>query len=888
MSCQTRLADFYQGATFSLPLISESAETGKRLDIAGYLFVTTLKSAVALPDSDAAWQVSRQVPSDAPVYEDVLTVPPIVTASLAPGDYFIDVIRVAPDGTLDVILEQPICCLDHATDGLPGVDPDAPLAPTYKSLADLIDDEFGPYVNDIEGKVAQAESAAQQADGSAQEALAAAVAAISAEAAGDASAEQAGAAASTATEAAAVTVDARDTAVLASTQSQEAAVDSIAAAGTSTTQSGLAQAAAVQTQAALTATVAQAEIAAMSSVTAQAASRSYDTEPIGRAATTDGQYFLKRVSNIEYELWRRDSSAASTRFLPNIILGLNLNVSNLGGYGPTLIPVMYGVPDVNGQLPFAILNNGKSLIDLDPSSRAYKWVQALVAANAPSSVTDNAVSFGGAIGSPIPLSRTLEAHVDSLGRLAYGVGADGAFLIGKYDANLAAAVLATGFPSAYVVQGPGSQLLSYSAGSSAIVTSEGNNTSPAPVGAQKTAFLSDRYRGQLAPYVMNNDGSNQRRMLSAPSLEGVGYTGQSNVVGFGTSAATIAPPYPVNALQLSGSGPVRSGTNNIGGSETLVSLRETTVETSATGFAAALLATELAQRNRLVQVVFGHGLNGTPYAGLAKGTATYNDVIAQVTRIKALKPSFIVRAMNVVHGENDYNNASYDANVTQWQSDYETDIKAVTGQAESVMFLISQRASIRYYSPTSFNTDQSALKQLAVSLANPKVALVVSQYIFAFQADNLHLSALSQRRMGEYFAKAYRRVVIEGRDIKFAPKTVTVIGSSVVIDFDAMFSLQFSTLYCTDPGNLGFTYSDSASQTITGVTLTGPKQVTVTLSGAPAASAILDYAYNNGTADKSGPTEGARGLLCDTDPTLSIYDSAPLFNPCPIFKLNIN
>lgn len=83
---------------------------------------------------------------------------------------------------------------------------------------------------------------------------------------------------------------------------------------------GAAQIAAVQTQAAVTAARAQAENATTSAAAALAASRTYGSEPIGRAASTDGQYFLERVSNLEFAVWRRDSAAASTRFLPNLML----------------------------------------------------------------------------------------------------------------------------------------------------------------------------------------------------------------------------------------------------------------------------------------------------------------------------------------------------------------------------------------------------------------------------------------------------------------------------------------------------------------------------------------------------------------------------------------
>ncbi len=153
-----------------------------------------------------------------------------------------------------------------------------------------------------------------------------------------------------------------------------------------------------------------------------------------------------------------------------------------------------------------------------------------------------------------------------------------------------------------------------------------------------------------------------------------------------------------------------------------------------------------------------HGIGGTAYAGLKKGTAAYQNGMAQVTAGKALAAaagqSYVVRVVTNVHGESDHlaKNAAYKDNLLTWQSDYETDVKAITQQTDAVIMLHTQMSSWTKYNSA---TSTIPMQQLEATLAsNGKIALVGPKYNVAYDADGVHLTSAGYRHMGEYYAKA--------------------------------------------------------------------------------------------------------------------------------------
>jgi len=561
--------------------------------------------------------------------------------------------------------------------------------------------------------------------------------------------------------------------------------------------------------------------------------------------------------------------------------------SGLAELGSDARGLTFAITDPNKRVILAGFSDGGLSFKLDTTSPAATWVTSQIAANSAVRKSDMVQEFrGSAIGSTPP-NALIYAIRDASNRFLFGVGYDGAFEVGKYDAKVQRAVLGASTAVPYIDESGGQIIVRYGAGT-VTLTSEGTNSKPQRVG-NRIAFLSDRYRSITQPYIMDADGSNQRAFQVDRPYEGFFITGQSLAAGYGTNAISNAV-YPQNAYCLTG-GPVHDGGSPA--TAPLISLREVTKETIATSFATAVLDSELAFRPENRLVLFGNPVSSTAYSGLKQGTTPYNNTLTEISNILAINPSFLVRGFGVIHGEQDAGSSTYATDLQTWQANYETDIKALTGQGESVIMFVCQTSSIRYYYPTTMNAHKSALAALAASVANSKVVFVCPEYFLTYQSDNLHITGASERLLGEYFAKAYRKVICEGRDWRgVSPRSFTLGSNYVDVQFWVPVApLVLDTALCTDPGNYGFNYVDDSGRTISSVALKGgtTDTVRITLSGTIGTHAVLDYAYNNGTASTSGPTGGARGCLRDSDPALSRWDGAThLYNPCAIFQQALN
>ena len=374
-------------------------------------------------------------------------------------------------------------------------------------------------------------------------------------------------------------------------------------------------------------------------------------------------------------------------------------------------------------------------------------------------------------------------------------------------------------------------------------------------------------------------------------------TGQSLSVGaLGTPTLSITQPY-ANTMFVTG---VMTDNSSL---SAFVPLVEGTVETMSSAFAS--LVTKLAREVVLVGqptgrtshdlLISGHGIGGTAYVGLKKGTAAFTNGIAQVQAAHNLavqaKRTHVVRAVTNVHGESDSisNNVAYEANLLEWQANYETDVKAITGQAEPIPMLHSQFSSWTRLGGTG-TTSIIPSAQLAAHVNAPgKIVLVGAKYHLPYVADGVHLTNEGYRHMGEEYAKVYRRVILEGKAWEpVRPKTVTRAGAVLTVKMHVPVPpLVLDTTIVTNPGNFGFEWVDGGPTpvTIAAVTVASADTVVITLSAVPTGpTPRLRYAYTGVSGALGGPTTGPRGNLRDSDATPSRNGYA-LYNWCIHFDV---
>ncbi len=312
------------------------------------------------------------------------------------------------------------------------------------------------------------------------------------------------------------------------------------------------------------------------------------------------------------------------------------------------------------------------------------------------------------------------------------------------------------------------------------------------------------------------------------------------------------------------------------------------------------------------------GRNGLTYWCLRKGHCyfdptylnAYAESMMQVADAKALaaaaSKSYVVRMVTAIHGESDdfgyatnhqefpndgsdgshLSLASYADALVEWQRDYEAGVKAITGQTQAVPLLISQFSGWND-SPTSRVTQL----QYDAHVREPgKVVVVTPAYMLDWSIDCRHYTNHGERRLGEYFGKAYARIVAEGRRWEpLRPKKVTRAGNVVTAKFLVPVPpLVIDTTLVSDPGHYGFEVVDDAEMSIaiTNVALAGPDSVALTLATAPLGRGRLRYAFTTVPHTCPGATTGPRGNLRDSDATPSNYGYS-LFNWAVHFEVAI-
>jgi hypothetical protein len=302
--------------------------------------------------------------------------------------------------------------------------------------------------------------------------------------------------------------------------------------------------------------------------------------------------------------------------------------------------------------------------------------------------------------------------------------------------------------------------------------------------------------------------------------------------------------------------------------------------------AMANMMSSLASPNSFNTIFSLHGIGAKSYAELKKGGTTSSYSNGQIQAKTAFNFSLLdskgykIRATTIIHGERDQAIstpvATYEANLVEWQANYEDDAKQLTGQSEDVPMFINQNSSWTGY---NFTTPTIAIAQLNAIRNNPnKIYMTTPYYIFDY-VDHAHIKNWGYRRAGEYFGKVMKKVLIDNLDWK-PVMPIKVVRSANIIE--ARFHvpvapLIFDTNAVVSKLNYGFEYFDSTSSaSITNIEIVGGDIVRITLNNTPTGtSQKLRYAYTGTNGDKgSRLTTAPSGNLRDSDATAALYMDA--------------
>ncbi len=317
-------------------------------------------------------------------------------------------------------------------------------------------------------------------------------------------------------------------------------------------------------------------------------------------------------------------------------------------------------------------------------------------------------------------------------------------------------------------------------------------------------------------------------------------------------------------------------------------------ETPHTAMASQI--TTLAKEQGMLDLTTLHsvvGSGGKPMAFLRKGGSgnSYERTLYEGQAFKGFATTAAKRfgygAVTLTHGEADAILPSYEADVLTLASNYDADLRALTGQARPVPLFITQQHSIPRRGEANLRSTSTLAAWTASRAAPGKVVCVGPKYQYGYFTDRVHLDAFGYRRLGIKHGQAFFQHAVLGRPFRpVEPTLVARTGRVVRVTFfvpspplawDAVLPTPHPEGGHPWAAGKGFEVEDSNGQlTIESVAIVG-NAVDITLDAAPTGTdVVVRYAMTqdtNGPAGaRAGEGDGRMGLLRDSDPLVGVDD----------------
>ncbi len=285
------------------------------------------------------------------------------------------------------------------------------------------------------------------------------------------------------------------------------------------------------------------------------------------------------------------------------------------------------------------------------------------------------------------------------------------------------------------------------------------------------------------------------------------------------------------------------------------------------------------------------GAPETTYSGRA-----YAATLFEVQAIKRLAQqagkTYGVGAVIMTHGESDAGNTNYENQLHKLWADYNQDIKAITGQTQSIpMFIVQQNSC------GSVGTATSTLVQWKAGLDYPgDMVCVGPNYQRQYATDGVHLTANGYQQLGEQYAKVYYERVVLGHDWQpLQPTGVERSGNVITVRFHVPAGPLVWDTSLPEPNQSTLTewkngkgfevYTQSKRITIQSVEITGDSVKITCDQDVPSTEVKVGYAFTAGTNRTGGTCRW--GLLRDSDPFVGYNSGKPLPNFCVAFEMAV-
>lgn len=396
-----------------------------------------------------------------------------------------------------------------------------------------------------------------------------------------------------------------------------------------------------------------------------------------------------------------------------------------------------------------------------------------------------------------------------------------------------------------------------------------------------------------------------------PPFDWVGVIGTGQSLSVGATATNLSttqpygnlklvdngpdPKYPIDGADVSNFAavplvePIRDWSNGSGpGYDDGQYPNNVSGETPASGMANQISASWKARPESVGDFVTVHsvvGWSGHPLTDIDKqgGQRAYLASMHEGQAFKALAEAdgktFGYGAIILTHGESDAGNPDYGAGLFVLYSDYNADLKTLTGQSSDVPLLVSQQSTI------ASGPEGSAVQVFQAGIDHPgQIVCTGPKYAYQYSDDLLHLPAAGYLRMGQKYAEVFDKIVNQKLDWKpLGPKSATRSGAKITIDFDVptpplVFDENIAPPHQTQhsawANGRGFEVRDQngGELEITSAEIQGTT-VVLTLASAPDGAVRVGYAITQDGSDLAGGTVlGLRGQLRDSNDVVG-YDS---------------
>jgi hypothetical protein len=260
------------------------------------------------------------------------------------------------------------------------------------------------------------------------------------------------------------------------------------------------------------------------------------------------------------------------------------------------------------------------------------------------------------------------------------------------------------------------------------------------------------------------------------------------------------------------------------------------------------------------------GVNGHAYQ------ATLIETQAITRLAVAMSKTYGVGAVIVTHGECDAGNTSYENDLYQLLSDYQTDLSAITGQAQKIQMIVSQQNSINDRAASTLAQWKIGVDHAAdVVCSGPK-------YQYPYFTDTVHLVTDGYRQLGEKYGQIYFERIVLGHDWQpLEPTTVERGTRTVTVHFhvpvpplawDDILQQPHAAIAEWQAGKGFELRSGSGRVAIESIAISGDAVQITTAADLPASGLYVGYALTADAAAMTTPFQGTVrwGQLRDSDP----------------------